>query len=369
MTVTPPVRVLTQHALTGEWLSTALPVVDLEYGPELSGPGSLTGKLSPRLVSSNPSLADPGTTCIYVESSDGELQWGGLIWDVRAQGGDYSFEAASWSSYLQKRFDLDGQHGGRGPYVNADRCDVIRNAWEYAQSIPDGDLGVVVDDTVSTSLIGTPAEPYNSFWYDVKCLGDQVDEMVTDQATPEYTCTTAWNADKTDVVKRIRLGWPRLGRRRQDIQFASGVNVIEDPEKAIAGDDYAQVVIGTGAGDGSAKIRQISAVRNGRLRLEAAASFPELNGNDTVAQRTDWERAWRQSMGSVGQVTLRNTSAAPFGSWQVGDDVYTRIYNAWTEYTGWCRITGWTIKPTATGGPQAVVDLKPSAMYQYGGVS
>jgi hypothetical protein len=362
-----PDRVLTQNALTGAWLSTALPVTDLEYGDELNGPGSLSGKLSPRLVASSPTLADPGNTLIYVESA-GQLQWGGIVWDVRAQGNDYSIEAASWSSYLQKRFDVDGQHGGRGPYVYADRCDVIRNIWTYAQSLADGNLGVLVDSTTSTSKLGTPAEPYQSFWYDMKALGDQVDEIVSDDATPDYTCATSWNAAKTDVVKRIRLGWPRLGARRTDITIASGVNIIEEPEEALAGDDYAQVVIGSGAGDGSAKLRQISAVRNGRLRLEAAVDYPEINGNDVLKQRVEWERAWRQTLGSVEQVTIRNTTAAPFGSWQVGDDIYVRIHNAWTDYTGWCRITGWTIKPTAQGGPQAVISLKPASMYQYGGV-
>lgn len=366
MSVAVPDRILTQNALTGAWLSTALPVTDLEYGPELSGPGSLTGKLSPRLVASNPALADPGTTCIYVEAA-GEIQWGGLVWDVRASGNDYTLEAASWSSYLQKRYDLDGEHGGRGPYTYADRCQVIRNIWEYAQGVADGDLGVTVDATTSTSKVGTPDDVYHSYWYDLKALGDQVDELVSDQATPEYTCVTSWNTAKTDVVKRIKLGWPRLGARRTDITFASGVNIIDEPEEILSGDDYAQVVIGTGAGDGSAKLRQISAVRNGRLRLEATAAFPEVNGNDVLKARVEWERAWRQTLGSVDQVTLRNTTAAPFGSWQVGDDVYTRIHNAWTDYTGWCRVTGWSIKPTANGGPQAVISLKPSAMYTYGG--
>ena len=56
MTTPTPVRVLIQHALTGEWLHTALPVTDLEYGPELSGPGSLTGTLAPHLVASNASI-------------------------------------------------------------------------------------------------------------------------------------------------------------------------------------------------------------------------------------------------------------------------------------------------------------------------
>jgi hypothetical protein len=367
VTVPVPDRVLVQHALTGAWLHTALPVTDLEYGPELSGPGALRGTLSPRLVASHPTLADPGTTAIYVESA-GEIQWGGLIWDVRARGNDYSLEAASWSSYLMHRYDLDGEHGGRGPYVFADRCQVIRNIWAYAQSIPDGDLGVVVDSTTSSSKIGTPADVHHSYWYEQKSLGDQVDELVSDQATPEYTCVTSWNADKTAVVKRIALGWPRLGARRTDIEFSSGVNIVEEPEQVLAGDEYAQVVIGTGAGDGSAKLRQISAVRNGRLRLEAAAAFPEVNGNDVLKARVEWERARRQTLGAVEQVTIRNTPAAPFGAWQIGDDVYTRIHNAWTSYTGWCRITGWTIRPTAPGGPQAVISLRPSAEFIYGGL-
>lgn len=365
MTQPIPDRVLTQNLLTGDWLATALPVTELEYGPELSGPGSLTGKLSPRLIASQPATVDPGTTAIYVES-EGQIQWGGLIWDVRSSGNDYSLEAASWSSYLQRRFDLDGEHGGRGPYVYTDRCEVIRNIWEYAQSVPDGDLGVIVDTTTSTSKVGVPGDEYHSYWYDTKSLGDQVDELVSDNATPEYTCTTAWNTGKTDVIKRIQLGWPRLGTRRTDITFSSGVNIIEEPEEILSGDDYAQVVIGTGAGDGSAKLRQISAVRNGRLRLEAAVQYPEINGNDVLKDRVAWERARRQTLGSVEQVVLRDTDAAPFGAWQVGDDIYTRIHNAWTSYTGWCRVTGWTIKPTARGGPQAVVSLKPASMYHYG---
>lgn len=363
-----PSRVLTQNALTGAWLSTALPVGELEYGSELNGPGSLTGTLAPRLLASTPSLADPGNTFIYVEAA-GQLVWGGIVWDVRTQGSQYAIEAASWSSYLQRRYDLDGEFGGRGPYTYADRCQVLRDIWTYAQSIADGNLGVLVDSTTSTSTIGTPDDVYHSFPYDVNCLGDKADDLVSGDATPDYTCTTSWNSDKTAVIKRIRMGWPRLGRRRTDISFSSGVNIIEDPEIALGGDDYAQVVIASGAGDGSAKLRQISAVRNGRLRSEAAIDAPELNGNDTLKARAEAERAWRQVLGSVDQVTIRNTSAAPFGSWQTGDDVYTRVHNQWGSFTGWCRITGSTIKPEAQGGPQAVITLKPSSMYNYGGVS
>jgi hypothetical protein len=367
--MTVPDRVLTQNALTGAWLATALPVVELEYGDELNGPGTFSGRLSPRLVASDPSIVDPGTTFIYVESG-GQLQWGGLIWDIRAQGQDYSIEAASWSSYLQKRFDFDGEHGGRGPYTYEDRCQVMRNIWLYAQSIADGDIGVTVDSTTSTSTIGTPEDVFQSNWWEMPCLGEQADDLVSGDATPDYTCATSWNTAKTDVVKRIRLGWPRLGARRTDITFSSGVNIIDEPEDALSGDEYAQVVGAAGAGEGRSRLIQISAVRNGRLRLEHVLDLPDVNGNDILKTRASEERTWRQATvrGSVDQVTVRDTPAAPFGSYQAGDDIFVRVNNPWTAYAGWCRITGWTRKPQAQGGPQTVVNLKPADSYQYGGV-
>lgn len=358
-------RVLTRHAVTGEWLSKALPLTDLEYGPELSGPGSLAGTLTPHLVHSNSTLTDPGTTEVYVEE-DGELTWGGLVWDARPQGSTYAIEAAGWSSYLQHRHDIDGNLGGRGPYTNADPCQVIRDVWTYAQSIPDGDLGVVVDATTSTAKIGTTQEPYAFPWWEAPVLGDKIDDIVSGQAMPEYTCDVAWNADRTAPVKRFRLGWPRLGTRRTDISFATGINIIEDPEVTQAGDEYAQVVIANGLGDGAAKRRSISAVRNGRLRLETVLDLPDIKATDVLAARAAAELAFRMVLGTVGEITVRHTPSAPIGSWQVGDDVPVRVANDWVSWRGWCRITGWTKKPNATGGPQAVVSLKPSASYVYG---
>lgn len=360
-------RILTQHALTGAWQSLALPLRDLEYGPELNGPGTLTGKLSPRLLTQYPSLVDPGTTLIYAEA-DGEIRFGGLIWDIRTQGNELLLEAASWSSYLQKRHDFDGELGGRGPYTYADRCTVMRDIWAYAQSVADGNLGVVVDSTTSTSTVGTPDDVLHSNFWEMPNLGSRFDDMVSGDATPDYTCTTSWNTDKSDVVKRIRIGWPRLGRRRADISFSSGVNIIEDPQVTLTGDDYAQVVGALGTGDGRGKRRAISAIRNGRLRLEHVLDLPDIKGNDQLAARAAQERTIRQNLGSVDQITIRNTPSAPFGSWEIGDDVHTRVHNAWTDYTGWCRITGWTTRPDAAGGPQAVVDLKPASSFQYGGV-
>ncbi|MFC7794663.1 hypothetical protein [Streptomyces cinereoruber] len=359
-------RILTQHALTGQWLTHNLPLTDLEYGPDLNGPGTLTGTLTPRLASQSLNLVDPATTFIYVEES-GEITWGGLIWDARPEGDSLTIEAASWSSYLHRRHDLDGNLGGRGPYTNTDRTTVMRDIWAYAQSIADGNLGVLVDTTTSTSTIGTPADPYKFNAWETPNLGEKLDELADGDATPDYTCTTEWNATRTAVVKRLRIGWPRLGARRTDISFVSGVNVLGNPQIVMSGDDYAQVVIASGQGDGSAKRRQTSAVRDGRLRMEHVLDLPDIKANDVLAARAARERIRRQRLGTVTEVTVRDHPAAPLGSWQVGDDIYTRIYNAWTTYTGWCRITGWTTRPDSDGGPQATVQLAPADSYQYGG--
>ncbi|WP_093803900.1 hypothetical protein [Streptomyces sp. Wb2n-11] len=317
-----PLRVLTQHAVTGDWLSKALPLSDLEYGPELDGPGALSGKLSPRLIATNPSLLDPGTTLIYVEQ-DGQLRWGGLVWDARAEGDTYSIEAAGWTSYLQKRFDIHGQLNGRGPYTHADRCTIMRDIWDYAQSAADGDLGVTVDSTTSKSTIGTPAQRYDFSWWEWPNLGDRFDDLVSAEAAPQYTCTTYWNTARDAPIRRVRIGYPRLGTRRTDISFASGVNIIDPPTVPLSGDEYAQVVIASGAGDGSAKRRAISAVRNGRLRLEHVLDLPHIKGNDELASRASAERAWRQTMGNVEEITVRDHPAAP---WNPGRSATTYGY-------------------------------------------
>lgn len=358
-------RVLTRHALTGEWLSKALPLTGLEYGHELNGPGALSGTLTPHLLHSNSTLTDPGTTEIYLEEG-GTLRWGGLVWDARPKGEEYAIEAAGWSSYLQHRHDIDGNLGGRGPYTNGDPCQVIRDAWAYAQAVDDGNLSVLVDATTSTAKVGTLADPYAFPWWELPVLGDRIDDLVSGDATPDYTCATEWNTALTAPVKRIRIGWPRLGARRTDISFATGVNIVEPPEVPLAGDEYAQVVIANGAGDGSAKRRSISAIRNGRLRLEAVLDLPDVKAVDVLAARAGAERLFRQTLGSVSEITVRDHPAARIGSWQVGDDVPVRVNNAWISYRGWCRITGYTVKPEAAGGPQAVLSLKPSESYHYG---
>ena len=357
-------RYFTQHALTGDILHPVLPLTGVEFGNELNGPGSFRATLAPRWAKAN-NIASlmPGSALIYAEA-DGLLRWGGLLWDATPEDGDYQLEAAGWSSYLNRRHDEDGELGGRGPYTYQDPCTVIRDVWAYAQSKPDGSLGVVVDATNSNATVGTPKEPWHSYWYERPKLGDHLDDLVSEDGAPQYTNTCSWQANGT-IERRLRLGYPRLGTRRTDISFTTGINIVDAPPVKYSGDDYANVVIGTGSGEGTATRFAVDAVRDGRLRLEYALDLPTVNGVDTLGRRAAAERKRRQVMGQVEQITVRDHPAAPLGSWQIGDDVRVTVNNQWISWSGWCRIVEDSYKPS-DDPDQAQLTLKRADSFHYG---
>lgn len=361
-------RYIAQHALTGEVLHPDLPLTDVEYGPELNGPGALTASLAPRFGRTRPDIMDEGNTLLYVER-EGHLRWGGVLWQVTPEDRTLSLEAAGWSSYLQRRHDIHGEYDGRGPYVYADPCQVIRDIWAYAQSLPDGDLGVAVDPTVSTAKVGTPADPLKSAWWEEPVLGDAVDDLVAAVDSPDYSCDTQWGSDGS-IRRRLRLGYPRLGTRRTDISFTSGVNILNSPAVPRSADEFAQTVIATGAGEGRSKRRHVDSVRDGRLRMETVLALPDVKGTDVLARRATAERTRRQLRGTVEQISIRpDHPAAPLGSFQVGDDVFTTVSNDWIDFASWMRIVGWSVRTGGADGETLTVLLARADSFHYGEAS
>ncbi|MFE3196827.1 hypothetical protein [Embleya sp. NPDC059237] len=357
-------RYIAVRALTGEVTSWDLPLTNVEWGPELSGAGSLRATLEPKLVSTHADLLEEGNTYLYVEQA-GLLRWGGIVWSAEPEGGSYPIEAATWSSYLKRRHDVHGELNARGPYVYADPCGIIRDTWAYAQEAPDGDIGVRVDDTTSSAKVGTPASPLSIAWWEIPELANVIDQALKGVVGgPEWMDDVEWGPDGKPL-HRVRLGWPRLGSRRTDLSFASGVNIVGTPRIAMNADEYAQVIIATGAGEGRSRRRAISAVRDGRLRLEHHLDIPGEKGTDRLSARAEDERAIRQIRGDVDEITVIDHPAAPLGSWRVGDDVQVTVNGPWASWSGWCRIVGWTISDDHP--QQARLDLRRADSYTYGG--
>ncbi|MFF2566692.1 hypothetical protein [Streptomyces sp. NPDC058084] len=360
----PVYRFRSWHALTGGLLAADLPLSEVEFGLALNATGDFSGTLAPRFAHLLPAQLDPGNTLLTAER-DGTLLWGGIVWRAQPEGPAYPIEAAGWGSYLHRRHDVHGNLGGRGPYTYADPCRVIRDAWAYAQSQPDGDLRVTVDPTTSRATAGTPAEPYRTDWWEAPVLGEVVDDMTQVEGGPEWTETTEPGPGRP--AGRVRLGWPRLGTRRTDISFASGINVATTVPVAYDADAYAQVVIALGAGEGRGRRRAIDAVRDGRLRLEHVLDVPAEKANDRLAARARAERTARQVLGEVTEIEVIDHPAAPIGSWQIGDDVRVTLHDRWSEFDGWCRITGWSLRPPHGDAPERVtLTLARADRFTYG---
>ncbi len=345
----PSYRYILQHALTGQVLSW--------FGPELNGPGALRGVLEPRLTQLI--APDAGNTLLFAERDD-RLMWGGIVWRAEPVGGQFPIEAAGFTSYLTRRRDLHGDLAGRGPYVGADPANVIRDVWAYCQEQPDGDLGVHVDVVPTQITVGTNEQPYSTKAWEAPALSNVLRDMTALDQGPEFTERVSWTNGMPE--RRVTVGWPRLGTRRTDLSFASGVNIVSAVPVVFDADTYAQVVVGLGAGEGSAKIRTTDAARNSRLRLEQVLDAPGEKSEDRLAARVRTERARRQRLGEVTEITVTDHPAAPIGSWQIGDDVRVTVHDQWGDWDGWCRITSWTLRPAGDGG-QETATLRLSRPY------
>ncbi|MFF0409707.1 hypothetical protein ACFYUY_04640 [Kitasatospora sp. NPDC004745] len=348
----PVYRYFTTDALTGEVLAHDLPLSGVSYGPERNGPGQLRGVLEPRLAHLAPSQAEAGTVLLWAER-DQRLMWGGLIWHSKPEGDQLIIEAAGFGSYPTRRFDLHGNLGGRGPYPGVDPCTVIADAWAYLQEQPDGDLGVHVDLPPGgcPARLGTAEHPYTTKEWEAPPLAGVIRDATALDGGPEWTERVAWEGEQPG--RRIVVAWPRLGTRRDDLYFASGVNIAEPTPVTSSADDYAQVVIALGAGDGSAKVRAVDAVRDGRLRLEHVLDRPSVTDPAALTQIARTERARRQQPATVDEITVVDHPAAPIGSWSVGDDVRVSIHDQWADFDAWCRITAWTLHPAEGDKPEA----------------
>ncbi|MGW3121350.1 hypothetical protein ACWDBW_30075 [Streptomyces sp. NPDC001107] len=344
-------RYILARAATGDVLHWNLPLTEVEFGPERSGPGSFHATLNPTFRAAlSDMLDDAGDTVILVERN-AHLLWGGLLWRAEPEGPKLPVEASGFTSYLHRRFDLHGNLDGRGPYIEADPCQVIRDVWTYAQEQPDGDLQVVVDDTKSRAKTGTAKDPYTTSKTDPRNLGEIVDEMADIDDGLEWTETVTWRGRRAE--RRIVLGAPRLGRRREDLTFTTGANVTGEPHVIKDADSYAQWVIGLGAGQGAKRKVVVDGVRNGRLRLEHKLETSEKD-ETKLKQRAHRERLARQILPTLTELEITDHPAAPIEALRVGDDVRIRLHEPHTAYDGWNRITGWTVRPGEGETPERV---------------
>lgn len=357
-------RYLARRIGTGEWIDRDLPLRDVERTRNLDGPGLITATIDPELRTAvhtdGQRILDEWGTQVFAEDDTGVLRNCGIFVDATYQNSTLTANCPGFATYPQGYLYDQARNWGPvssgqtrgGQIVPAiDRPDplaIVVDHWDWIQAQPDSNLGVrVVGSRTSGVVIGSYEEPYRLRWWEVPDLGREIDDLAA--STPfNYVEEVQWGDPAHQAVDlRVRLGWPRLGRSREDLRFALGENVVETVEAATSGSDFANDLLGVGAGEGSRMVRARASKSDGRLRRTRILT-------DKTATQGRMDRLTSRFIArtsetlNVSEVKIVDHPNAPVSALEPGDDVYVECYVP--AYGGdvalWLRIIGITENDT-----------------------
>lgn len=380
---------------------------DVVITEHLSAPRHITATVpvevaQMRDADGNPIL-QPWGAAIFAEDPNGELYggiltqsgWDGHKWTLTCEGFGYFPKGQVWA--------------WEDSWIQVDPLEVHRVILDRLQTLPYADFGVSVDVVSSPVRIGTPetmpdwerrlrteylwesgpvhrvhvddamwaalldagwtvdpdppetlgarllppedsrsgsyrvdAAPFTMSWFETFDCGSVIDKLAAE--TPfDWLESDYWSGDR--IAHRIQVGYPRIGRRRNDLRFAVGENVIVLPTVTQSGDDYASSVLVLGEGEGRDRVAGDVAVYTGRPRRVVVIDDKTVTSRDQAVEAARWEQAWRSGSYSVTDLELMDHPNAPIGSIGLGDEVWLEGWTGWIDVAMWVRVVAVSIAP------------------------
>jgi len=211
-------------------------------------------------------------------------------------------------------------------------------------------LGVVDARTKKPTVDGDGEElqPWKLNYFDTLDMGARWDDLAKDGGFDYYE-DHAWSGDT--IVHTLHLGYPTVGRDlRQSAQhrFEVGVNVQVVPTVSLDGDDYCDMVLVIGAGEGRKAARGAAAVPNrGRLHRYKVVQDPMLKTAAECQRRAAQLASSYAGDQNIATLIVRDHPFAQLGSYQVGDTI--EVIGSGNGWTGGLdqtlRITGIELNP------------------------
>lgn len=299
------------------------------------------------LPNGDPAIKEWG--CGVVAFQTGQDPVFGIVDDVSVNGDMLQIQAGGFAMYPKDMPWMGLEFAG----IQVDPMDQIRRIWDHLQSYENGDLYVTVDGTTSPVRIGTEAKdvsfttgtgelvefeagPFRLARWNVDDLGNVIDRLA-DETPFAYREHSAWDGE--GIVHRLELGYPGLGVRRYDVHFEIGINAIATPPTK--GGDYASEVWMQGAGEGRDKLKTSAHITTPTDRLRRVHVETDKSvRSQTAATRAGWpilnELAGHHTLESLQVV---DHEFAPYGTFDVGDEVRVVGDAGWIQLNHWVRIT------------------------------
>lgn len=456
-------------------LATEVPITDPDVWEDLSGPGGFTGLIKPEIArltdDDGVSLFQRWKTVVYAQTGE-QIHGAALVVDMEDSDAEISIDCMGYTGYPNNQ-----PYNQVASYTGIDAADLFRSIYNYLQGLPDGDLGIELDDTKSGVLLGKAAspeylravdrvesakndlkvaktdlsaarkiarnaeidafraagltttggevieqqnapsgsraskknlwldenddklhryngrkwvedndgkaeakvaiqrmavlpaleddvdrhedqlrdaedavqkeeqaggapDPYLLNYWSTHDLGKVLDELAAE--TPfEYRMEHSWEGEEARHF--LRIGGPRIGRRRHDLSFVLGVNVDVVPTITYAGEEYATGVIVLGAGEGRAMIRGEAHRATGGLRRVVTVVDKNIRTKRGAERRARTELRRRTGDPDIHEIVAKDHPNAPLGSYRVGDEIPYDMEDEDLHF--WCRILSTSKRP------------------------
>ena len=342
-----------------------LPMEEVTIDDVLSGHNAISGKFEPvfktLLAADGQPLLREYSTAIYAEN-DGDIRGGGILTHSGFEGPSWAVEATGFTGYAIDLPYVDSGYKG----IKVDPIDVARVIWTHIQSKPGGDIGLEFAPTTTKGKVSIGTElrqvefdtqsgpisfesgPYKLNWYTNHNLASDFDNLAAE--TPfDYHERHFWDGDT--IRHRVDIGYPKIGRRRDELRFVYGVNVFDAPSMDRDGALYASGSMVLGAGEGAGMImslRERPRTPDGRLRRIAVVVDDTIKSKTSANKRADAENQWRARLEDIESFVVRDHPNAPLGAVQVGDEIRIEGQGDWIDLDMWVRVLGISVQP-ATG--------------------
>ena len=354
----------------GEFLHTELPLTNVSITSALTATDELTAEIQPTPglvdVNGKPLFSEWGTA-IWAEL-DGDILGGGMVTGGNLMGPKWSIQCTGLTGYAYGMPYTDSWFG-----VEVDPLDVYRHIWAHLQGKPWGNMGLAIPDLKTGLKIGVELEqeefdtesgpisfeagPVQLNWYTTHDLGQTISDLA-EQTPFEYRERHRWNAAGDNLDHDVELGYPRLGRRLEDMRFVVGENIQEAPQVDRDGGEYASEYLLLGAGSGRTMIRGTASTYTGRARRVFVEEQKDVKFVSQANQLAARKLKTKLIENNIASVRLMNHPSAPVTAVQPGDEIFLQTDGDWEDLSIWCRVQRRTLSPD--GDDSAILDLIPS---------
>lgn len=327
----------------GPILHPDLPLYGVSITEALNATNELTATISPQDDALQDALVEWGV-CIWAEAA-GQIRGGGILTHTETQGSAIQLEVMGKHGYAYGLpYISTTSYNG----VEVDPLDVYRLIWAHIQSASGGNVGLQIPNDKTGLKIGVELEqvefdtsegpvsfeagPYQLNYWETHDLGKNIDDLSAD--TPfDFREISEWSGNL--ITSRMELAYPRFNKRRTDLRFVVGENVIVQPRVTGQGDEWGSEILVLGAGEGRTMIRGYATQdRGGRLRRVQVVEDKDLKSITAANVRAANLIKAQILIGDLTELTILDHENAPLGSVRPGDEIDLQLDYDWQTGKG-----------------------------------